>query len=188
MNVEQKDNIDRCPRQGSTRRRILLERFGDLDKPTIGYAYNAGGYSPWPKVQPVYYRVAIHRMKKNGLIKESRRGGKKFLKLTKRGRVHVLLCKLQECPPPHPRTWNGKWWLALFDIPEMGKLLRNRIRKTLKAVGFHCLQKSVYIWPYELPDELIVYLNESGLGRYIRLVRVDRLDDDRALKKKFRLR
>jgi len=178
----------RCPRKASAARKILLDLLGPVDKPTIGYAYNVGGFSPWPKVPPVYYRVAIHRMKKKGMVKEARRGGKKFLKLTKRGKVQALLCRVEQCPRPHPRTWNGKWWLALFDIPEMGKLLRNRIRKTLKGVGFYCLQKSVYIWPYELPDDLIVYLNDSGLGRYIRLVRVDRLDDDRKLKRMFKLR
>lgn len=145
-----------------------------------------------PKVSRDYYRVTLNRLKKRGLITEARREAgresKKFLKLTKKGKVQALLYKLCVPTVPKARAWDGKWRLALFDIPEAGKSERDRIRRTLRLMGFCRLQKSVYLWPYELPEDVIKYLHDSGMNRYLRFARIDRLDDEREFIRKFKVK
>lgn len=165
----------------------ILEAFDELDHPVIGYADNLGGYTPWPKVSRNYYRVAIHRMKKKGWVEEAHKQGKKFLKLTKKGKTQLLLYKLKRCTPGRCAKWNGKWWLAIFDIPEQGRKERDHIRLCLKQAGFQRLQKSVYIYPQEVPQEAVDYLNESGLAQFIRFLRVDQFDGAQEFKRRFRL-
>ena len=163
----------------------LLQFLDDLGRPTIGYAYNVGGYTPWPKVSRVYYRRTFARMKKFGWVEEAERGGKKFFKLTKKGRMEVLCRKLKEIKEPDKLKWNGSWWIGLFDIPEhKGRRDRDQLRIALKRAGFSCLQKSVYIYPGEIPELLIDYLHTSGLSRFIRFLHVDRADDPNDLKKR----
>lgn len=50
------------------------------------------------------------------------------------------------------------------------------------------MQKSVYIYPYEIPGHVIDYLRESGLDQFIRFFRADRIDDSRELERRFHLR
>ena len=155
---------------------------------TIGYAFNVGGYHPWPKVPPVYYKLAVKRLKEQRLIKEVKKGDQQFFKLTKKGKTQALLCKLKEMRRQKRKKWNGTWWLGLFDIPEStGRKERIQLRRVLMDAGFVYLQKSVYIFPGELPKDLVEYLRISGLSRFIRFLHVDRADDIGDLKKRCRV-
>ena len=168
--------------------REFLHGFdGQFDRYVIGYGYNPGGYQPWAKVSRRYYLLTVERMKKQGWIKEAERQGKKFLKLTKKGKVQILLQKMQGVKKPGKDRWDRKWRLAIFDIPESCKNERQHIRRFLKKVGFHCLQKSIYIYPYELASDAVEYLKLSGLDQFIRFLRVDKMDDAKSLLKKFGL-
>jgi len=172
-------------------RGILSGVFDNFNRPVIGY-WRMGMPPPssWPKVSGKYYLLTVDRMKKRGWleeVKKAKKGGKRFLKLTKKGRVQALLYKLQEIKQPVAKSWDGKWRLAIFDIPEQAKSERNRIRRVLKCVGFQVLQKSVYIYPFELPAHTVAYLEESGLSKFIRFIRADKMDNDKDLKRRFEL-
>lgn len=164
----------------------LLE-FGEL-LPKIETPY---AHSRRLNGRPLYYphriNQQIKRMKNRGWIIEAEKQGKKFLKLTKKGKLNALYGRLGKISNQPKQPWDGKWRMALFDIPEKGRRERSSIRSILKLTGFYQLQKSVYIYPYELPGEMIVYLKTSGLLPFIRLARIDKIDDADNLKKHFKL-
>ena len=146
-------------------------------------------YIPERKASAQVYFATVRRMKKQGWIEESKRQGKKFLTLTKKGKVQALLTLIEDGVSKKKLFWDGKWRLAIFDIPEEeGTQERYRIRSCLKACGFFCLQKSVYIHPHEIPEHVVNYLKESGLDAFIRFLRVDRMDNSKELEKRFQLR
>lgn len=131
-----------------------------------------------------YYRNSILSLKKQGLIKVRSNQGIKFLELTRKGELKVLL-SLGDLDKP--AVWDGKWRLMIFDIPEDAKIQRNKLRKLLKQHQFFKLQASVYISPYPLNRQALDYLKSSGLIEFIRILRVDDMDYDLDLKKKFKL-
>lgn len=142
----------------------------------------------WPReIHPCRIKQELKRMQERGWIIEAEKQGKTFLKLTKKGRLQALYKKIQTIDKKQKKLWDGKWRIAIFDIPEKGRRERNVIRRTLKTVGFLQLQKSVYIYPHEIPGEVITYLKTSGLLSFIRFARIDRMDDVKNLKKWFRL-
>lgn len=142
----------------------------------------------WPsEVYCCRVREEFKRLKKHGWIIEAEEQGKKFLKLTKKGRLQAFYYKLQALKHPPKKIWDGKWRLAIFDIPEKGRRERDAIRGILKIAGFYQLQKSVYIYPHEIPGEIITYLKESGLLPFIRFARVDKMDDTKDLQRYFKL-
>lgn len=142
----------------------------------------------WPKEYGAHrVRQELKRMKDRGWIKEAHRQGKKFLQLTEKGRLHALYQKIGGLRMSLKRPWDGKWRLAIFDIPEEGRRERDAIRGILKIVGFYQLQKSVYLFPYEIPAGIIAYLKEANLLPYIRFIRADRLDNIEEIKKCFKL-
>jgi phenylacetic acid degradation operon negative regulatory protein len=51
-------------------------------------------------------------------------------------------------------SWDKKWRMVIFDIPEVTRRDRDFLRSQLQWLGFLELQKSVWIFPYEIKSEL----------------------------------
>ena len=124
-------------------------------------------------------------MRERGAIEFVKKGDRKYLKLTPKGELEVLLAKARS---PKPLVWDGKWRVVVFDIPEDFKLERNRFRRLLMINNFKKLQHSVYVSPYPFNREAISYLKETGLIKFIRIMKVEEMDSDKDLKKKFNLK
>ena len=122
---------------------------------------------------------------RKGLIKFIDKNNERFIKLTQKGQLEALLAKAR-LPESHA-TWDGKWRLIIFDIPEDSNQKRDFFRTLLKKNGFIFLQASVYISPYPLNRAAIMYLKETKLIDYIRILKIEEMDNDRELRKKFNL-
>jgi len=131
-----------------------------------------------------YYRTAVGRLSRQGLLKVVDKNGQRFLQLTQKGQLKALMqnISLQDTP-----KWDGKWRMIIFDIPEDAKPKREELRKLLLQNDFYKLQASVFINPKPLNREAILYLRKSGLIDYIRMLRVDEVDYDADLRKRFGL-
>jgi len=131
------------------------------------------------------YRQTAYYLKRKGLVSlETNRSGERFLKLTGKGQLELLLLK---AGPNSTKTWDGKWRIIFFDIPETVKNQRQKLRKQLLSYGFLKMQASAYVSPYSLNREAIDYLKKTGLIEYIRIGKLEELDDDRDLRKHFHL-
>lgn len=134
---------------------------------------------------PGDYAHKIWQMEKRGVVKVLSKGDKKFIKITKKGELQILL---EKAKIERSKFWDGKWRLVIFDIPESSRDKRNLLRRLLKSNEFYKLQASVFINPYPLNREAIDYLKQTGLIDYIRLLRVDDIDEDKYLLKRFGLK
>ena len=177
------------PKKYGTLGRILLELIGE-----------STGFFTWPIEYTSDWRLKqmgqygnkkiydnVYNLKKKGWVKEVSKNGKRFLELTKKGQMEKLFAKAHS-RPFKSQAWDGKWRLMVFDIPEDARDKRDKLRRLLRENGFKYLQASVFISPYSLNLEAIDYLKQSGLIDYIRLARIDQMDDDADLKKKFKLK
>ena len=94
----------------------------------------------------------IQRLEAEAFI-ESRRdetSGKRVIRLTEKG---LAAGRVGGDPEPRwHRTWDGKWRVILFDIPEVDRKSRRSLRQKLQAGGFGCLQRSAWISPDPLHD------------------------------------
>ena len=175
----------------------MSKKYGTFTSELLTAIGEATGFFSWPLEgtrgwvakqmrRKKYVYDTIHRLKKEGLVKEITKNGKKFIELTKKGQIETLLLKAHE-NINHSLPWDGKWRMVIFDIPEDAKDKRDKLRRLLKQHKFFGIQASVFINPYPLNRGAIAYLKESGLINFIRLARIDELDDDIDLRKKFKL-
>lgn len=134
---------------------------------------------------PGSYKRTLYKWYKRGWIKFVDKNAQRFIKLTKNGELEALLVKSRM---PALGKWDGKWRMIIFDIPEETKEQRNFLRRLLKRQGFYGLQASVYISPHPLNREAILYLKETGLISYIRILKIEEMDNDKDLKKHFNLK
>jgi CRISPR-associated endonuclease Cas2 len=130
------------------------------------------------------YKSTLYKLYKRGWIKMVDKDAQKFIKLTKAGELEALLAKAKL---PHEGKWDGKWRMIVFDIPEDCKEKRDFLRQILKRNNFFKLQASVYINPHPLNREAVKYLQDTGLIHYIRIIKIEEMDNDKDLKKHFNL-
>ncbi len=108
------------------------------------------------------FRQAISRARRLKYL-EKRLGpdDRPELVLTKEGEAKVLkrfpLMKLVGKP------WQGWWLVVTFDIPESEVKTRNSIRRQLLNCGFGQWQKSVYVTPHDIADDLAQLLRDNNL-------------------------
>jgi len=131
-----------------------------------------------------YYNT-VRAAQARGYVKIKTSKGQQTLQLTKKGQLRVLFGK---AGIDDSTGWDGRWRVFIFDFPESSRVDRNMFRKLLKKNKFFRLQHSVYISPYSLNHEAVEYLRESKLIDYIRIMRVDEMDYEQDLLKKFHLK
>jgi len=83
-----------------------------------------------------------------------------------------------------PKSWDKKWRLVIFDIPETHRKHRVAFRNKLKQLGFIQFQKSVWIHPYECQNEISFLAEYLNISQYLTLITTS-IEDDKPLKKLF---
>jgi len=84
-----------------------------------------------------------------------------------------------------PKRWDRKWRVVIFDIGEKQRRIRDQLRITLNKIGFVKLQKSVWVYPYDCEDFMMLLKANFELGRNLLYLVVDEIEDDQWLKKIF---
>jgi len=129
----------------------------------------------------------IARTKRNliaaGLVYE--RGG--YLHITRSGKEMLKRMDMALILPEKPKSWDGRWRLLIFDIPETRKMLRDKIRHTLVVAGLLRLQDSVWIYPYECEEYVTLLKAELKVGQDLLYAIVDELEGDAWVRKHFEL-
>jgi DNA-binding transcriptional regulator PaaX len=86
------------------------------------------------------------------------------------------------------RTWDGKWRLFAFDIPERLRVLRRELRLVLRRAGFIQLQQSLWVYPHECGELKQLLDMDARLARYVVYATVERMDNEKNLLASFGLR
>jgi len=169
---------------------ILLYLFTAVDMLPRPFESKMGYYKRLfsGKVPYRTFASALNSLERRGIIKIYQdSAGDKFVKLTHKGQLETLLIKATQ-GISSDQKWDGKWRLIIFDIPEDARDKRDEFRWLLKRNNFKMLQASVFVNPYPLNREAVRYLQEARLMSYIRILKVEEMDNDKDLKKHFGLR
>ncbi len=134
-----------------------------------------------------YVKRAIGKLKDRGFIEFEKNGDKIFVRLTEKGKRELLKYRLQEAIIEKPKKWDKKWRVIMFDIKEKRKNTREKLRRELVNLGFKRLQDSVWIYPYECEEVIIMLKSYFYIGKDVLYMVVDRLENDKWLKNDFGL-
>ena len=128
--------------------------------------------------------ISKNRLIKRGMI-ELKNGE---LRITQRGRLYLLKRTFYKNKERKKEKWDGEWRVLIFDIPENLRFIRDQIRTTLVAIGFMRLQDSVWIYPYNCEDLVILLKADLEIGKDLLYMIVDSLEDDEEIKNYFGLK
>jgi DNA-binding transcriptional regulator PaaX len=126
---------------------------------------------------------ARDRLVRQGLLK--REG--MFLELTSKGKKTLKMFEAREFHFNRPKKWDRRWRILIFDIPEYRRSLRDRIRETVRMIGFVHLQHSVWAYPYDCEDLVALLKADLKVGKDMLYMIVEELEGDYKLKKHFNI-
>ncbi len=114
-----------------------------------------------PFYQPRTLTETLSKAIKIGELEKKVIKGKVVYKISTKGEKFldeiIPLEKLSE------KKWDGYWRIVIFDIEEKNRLIRNLLRRKLRELGFGMWQKSVYITPHPVTEEINEFLKEKKL-------------------------
>lgn len=110
-------------------------------------------------------------LKHRGILRERRDGCFCF---TPRGTRWLKRSVRRYFPLRYP-TWDGKWRLVMFDIPQEKTSKRISLGRKMKLLGFYPLQKSVFVLPYPCDEEMADIARPLDVGRYIDIITAESL-------------
>lgn len=134
-----------------------------------------------------YVKKAITKLKDRGLVEFEKRGEKSFARLTQKGERELLRYQLKGAIIKKPKKWDRKWRVVIFDIKEQRKFTRDEIRKNLTNLGFLRLQNSVWVYPYDCEEIIIMMKAYFKIGKDVLYMTVEQIENDKWLKEEFRL-
>lgn len=144
-------------------------------------------YETWKRFNIPYLKRTIQRLEKQKVVEISEEKGKQVIKITDKGRVKILKNAVDDLRIEKPSFWDGKWWLVSYDLPEDISNLRDGIRKYLLYLGFFPIHKSVYLHAYSCKEEIEFLREYFGIREYMRIFKIDWIENDKALKEYFDL-
>lgn len=116
------------------------------------HALKSRGHTPeWERMfksKSTYYS-AKSRLKSQGLlIEEMGHNQRPILRLSNNADASIGWAFTPEVR--WRSQWDGCWHQLVFDIPEEHRVYRNALRRFLKRLRLGCLQKSVWITPFDI--------------------------------------
>ena len=131
-------------------------------------------------------QISYRELQKREYIREEIQNKNKRIIITSRGKVEILRSKIFQ---KKKEKWDGKWRIVIFDISEKQRRGRNLIRRELRWLGFKELQKSVWIFPYDIELELkdLIDILTKELKGDIRFLTVEKMNYDQDFKIFFKL-
>ena len=118
----------------------------------------------------------IYQLEKRGYLEKYKDKGIEFLRISPKGEATLESSK---------RIKDGVWKMIIFDIPENQRPVRDYLRTKLKQLGFKRWQNSIWVTPYKLPDEVVDELKILSDKYFVRLIHVDKINNEKGLKELF---
>ena len=130
---------------------------------------------------------SLSYLERKRLVSIAEKEGQQILTLSEDGKKRVLHFNLDQMAIKKPRRWDGYWRVVIFDIPERKKQGREALRSKLKQLGFHQLQKSCFIHPFDCRSEIDFISEVFEVSPFVNLIVAKEIDGTTHLRKVFGL-
>ena len=128
------------------------------------------------------------RLIRQGYLQKKGRGPRSTVEITSRGEALLGRLSIGTAKYKPPEVWDGKWGIVILDIPEDRAQLRIRLRTMLQTIGFRMLQASVWVYPHDCEDLIVLLKKDFSLGKEVLYIIADEIEGDWLLRRQFDLK
>ncbi|HLD00011.1 MAG TPA: hypothetical protein VJC11_03560 [Patescibacteria group bacterium] len=123
------------------------------------------------------FKYVLYRLRKEGLLHESARGGQALFRLTEKGRSMLQKLRQRKKTVASVRYVVEKddtLKIIIFDIPESDRWKRRWLRSVLRNLKFQMLQKSVWTGKSKIPKEFLDDLERMRLLAHVEIFAISK--------------
>ncbi|OGG80679.1 hypothetical protein A3A39_03225 [Candidatus Kaiserbacteria bacterium RIFCSPLOWO2_01_FULL_54_13] len=164
----------------------------------LGVVLMGIGAVPSPRaVSRIFKELALkdtkqnHRTIKRKIWEMSHRGyiekSPKKYELSEIGQRIIEKEKLWNLRIQTPKKWDDTWHIVVFDIPQERRNIRIAFIRHLQQLGLVFYQRSVWIYPYAMEDEVREIAAFFDILPFISFIKANHVDNSYDLKKYFKL-
>ncbi len=156
---------------------LLMPGIGILTKGS----WNGKGYKKYRLKQ------MLKRLNKQKIVEvvETKEG--QVVRITENGITRALKYKLETMQIKKQKSWDKKWRIVVFDIPEEIRKIRDEFRSRLKQLGFFALQKSVFVHAYPCFNEVEFLRQIYGVDISVTYIVGEKIESQENIKSFFNL-
>lgn len=138
------------------------------------------GFLPPGYSKKNFYALLL-QLERQKLVARSAMGGEPVVRITPEGITHLVWRYGHAGLLGKP--WDGKWRIAVYDVPEKDRYTREKCRKLLGRFGFSSLHPSVYLSPFDTFERIRSEFAHENLLSSVFLMMADSSDlgDSRVL-------
>lgn len=131
----------------------------------------------------------LQQLEKKEILWIEEKGGEVLVHLSKKHKEIIMKYSLRTLLnyKKKQKTWRGKWFMVIFDVPEEQRNKRDYLRDYLQWLGFYQYQKSVYIFPYECEKEIALIKQIVEGGKYIKYVIAEHIEGEKSARVFFKV-
>jgi len=118
-------------------------------------------------------RTILSRMSRKGWFTTLREGRRSFYQLSERGRKLLEEGRERIYHPSWDETWDGRWLLIAYSIPEDRRELRDRLRDRLAWLGFGSVGNGLWISPHDVENEVHELAETLEIEEHLECFRAD---------------
>lgn len=133
-------------------------------------------------------KSVLGRLKHKGEIEFVEMDGKKYIRLTEKGEQSLALHQQRLALTTNkPKKWDKRYRLVMFDVPEKRKRIRELLRFEMQEVGFLCVQKSAWVYPYDCEEFIALLKADLHIGNAVLYAVIEEIENDKWIRKHFGL-
>ncbi|MFE4837483.1 PaaX family transcriptional regulator C-terminal domain-containing protein [Arthrobacter sp. NPDC056691] len=147
-------------------RALILDLFGDYLR-YAGSEVKLGDITALLAVfdvEPATVRVNLSRLRKEGWFTTRRIGRETVYSLTPY-MLEILDDGRERIFSRRDEVWGGRWTMAIYQVPESERAVREKLRKQLSWHGFGQLSPSTWLSPHDLMAEVRQIADENPLAK-----------------------
>lgn len=134
-------------------------------------------------------KTAAGQLAQKGLLRFVLRNGVRCAELTEKGRLALALDKMKIANQlKRGRRWDKRYRLVMFDVPHYRRATRDRLRNIVRECGFLRLQDSVWIYPYDCEELIVLIKADIRIGKDVLYAVVESVENDEWIKRHFGLK
>ncbi|MDO8515486.1 MAG: hypothetical protein Q7S14_03220 [bacterium] len=132
-------------------------------------------------------RRALKYLQRQKLIEVEENNKETKVKITVKGESKIYKYNFEKMEIFVSEKWDKIWRVVVYDIAKLKNSQRNLFRDKIKDLGFHQLQESVYLIPYECFSEIEFLRQYFGVGAEIMYLEVSKIENESVYKDYFEL-
>jgi len=133
-------------------------------------------------------KTVLGKLKQKGEIEFIERDGRKYARLTERGRqIFALTSEKMRIADIRQKKWDRRYRLIIFDVPEKRKKIRERLRHEMKQSGFLRIQDSAWLYPHDCEEYIALLKANLHIGKDVLYAVVEQIENDVWIRKQLNL-